>query len=137
MTIDVAHVVRDLAIRAPRKTLNGVIRKSVTDCAQNGLTSMYSKSASGLSWRLKELGARFDRSLNSDWRRTNTAERYLWKGLRSLPVVFVDKATEAVAAHDRPSGSSEADGRSAFGNSQVEAPVRSLLVVVLDVGLQY
>jgi hypothetical protein len=63
--------------------------------------------------------------------------RYWWKGLRSLPVVFVDKATEAVVAHDRPSGSCEAEWWSALGYSKVEAAVGSLPVVVIEVGLQH
>ena len=49
--------------------------------------------------------------------------RYSWKGLRCLPVVFVDEATETIAAHDRPSGSSEGEWRSTLGYSQVEAAV--------------
>ena len=48
----------------------------------------------------------------------------------------MDEATEAVAAHDRPSGSGEAEWRSALGYSEIEASVGSLLVVVVDVGPQ-
>ena len=61
----------------------------------------------------------------------------LVEGLRCLPVVFVDKATEAIAAHDRPSGSGDGDWRSALGYSKVETSVGSLPVVMVDVGLQH
>jgi hypothetical protein len=52
-------------------------------------------------------------------------------------MVFVDKATEAIAARDRPSGFHETDWRSALGYSEVETTVGSLLVVVIYVGLQH
>ena len=52
-------------------------------------------------------------------------------------MVFVDKATEAIAAHDRPSGSCEADWWSALGYPQIEASVGTLLVVMVDVSLQH
>jgi hypothetical protein len=68
---------------------------------------------------------------------SNTAERYSRKGLCSLPVVFVDQATEAIAAHNRPSGFCDAERRSAFRYSQIEAPVGTLSVVVIEVGPQH
>jgi len=68
---------------------------------------------------------------------SSTAVSVLVKGLRSLPVVFVDKATEAIAAHDRPSGSGEAEWRSALGYSEIEASVRTFSVVVIDIRLQH
>jgi len=52
-------------------------------------------------------------------------------------MVFVDKATEAVAAYDRPSGVCEADWWSALGYSQIETAVGSLPVVVIEIGLQH
>jgi hypothetical protein len=52
-------------------------------------------------------------------------------------MVFVDKATEAIAAHDRPSGSGDGDWRSALGYSEIEASVRTLLVVMVEVSLQH
>jgi hypothetical protein len=52
-------------------------------------------------------------------------------------MVFVDKATEAIPAHDRPSGSGDADWWSALGYSEIEASVGTLLVVMVDVGLQH
>ena len=52
-------------------------------------------------------------------------------------MVFVDKASEAIAAHDRPSGICDGDWRSALWYSQVEAAVGSLPVVMGDVGLQH
>ena len=39
----VVHVVRESVVRAPQKTLKGVIQESVTDRVQNDLTIMYSK----------------------------------------------------------------------------------------------
>ena len=63
--------------------------------------------------------------------------RYSWKCLRRLPMVFVDEATEAIAAHDRSSRFCDGDWRSTLGYSQVEAAVGSLPVVMVDVGLQH
>src|ERR1019366_6067563 len=83
-----------------------------------------------------EAWARFDRPLSSDCAVWSTAVAVLVEGLGGLPVVFVDKATKAVAAHDRPSGSCEADWRSALGCSEVKAAVGTFSVVVIEVGLQ-
>jgi hypothetical protein len=52
-------------------------------------------------------------------------------------MVFVDKATEAIAAHDRPSGSFEVEWRSALGDSKVETAVGTFSVVVIDIRLQH
>jgi hypothetical protein len=52
-------------------------------------------------------------------------------------MVFVDQATKAVAAHDRPDDIWEPEWRSALGYSQVETTVGSLPVVVIDVDLQH
>jgi hypothetical protein len=68
---------------------------------------------------------------------SSTAARHSRKGLRSLPVVFVDKATEAVAAHDRPSGSCDVGWRSALGYSEIETAVGTFSVVVIEIRLQH
>jgi hypothetical protein len=52
-------------------------------------------------------------------------------------MVFVDKATETIAAHDRPSGFCDGDWRSALGYSEVESAVGTFSVVVVDVGVQH
>jgi hypothetical protein len=49
----------------------------------------------------------------------------------------VDKATEAVSAHDRPSGSFEVEWRSALGNSEIETAVRTFSVAVIEIRLQH
>jgi len=59
------------------------------------------------------------------------------KGLRGLPVVFMNEATEAIAAHDRTVGSGLPDWRSAFRDSKIESAMGPLLVVVADIGLQH
>lgn len=51
-------------------------------------------------------------------------------------MVFVDKATEAIAAHDRPGRICDADRLSALRYPQIETTVGSLPVVMIDVGLQ-
>lgn len=51
---------------------------------------------------------------------SSTVASVLVEGLGSLAPVFVDEATKSVAAHDRPRGPCEVDGRSALGYSQVQ-----------------
>jgi hypothetical protein len=63
--------------------------------------------------------------------------RCSWKGLRSLPMVFMNEAAEAIAAHDRTSGFGLPDGRSALWDSKIETAMRPLSVVVVDVRLEH
>jgi hypothetical protein len=59
------------------------------------------------------------------------------KGLRSLPMVFMDEGAEAIAAHDRTGGFGLPDGIPALGYSKIEAAMRPLVVVVLDVHVEH
>jgi len=59
------------------------------------------------------------------------------KGLCSLPVVLMDEAAEAIAAHDGAVGVDVPDWWTALGYPKIEPAVWPLLVVVIDVGLQH
>ena len=59
------------------------------------------------------------------------------KGLGSLPMVFMDEAAESIAAHDRLVGFGLTDGKSALWDSKIEAAMRPLLVVVVDVRVEH
>jgi len=49
----------------------------------------------------------------------------------------VDEAAETIAAHDRTLGIDWSQRRRIFGSSEIEPLVRTLAVVVLDIGLDH